>query len=134
VRAAHEDKDRDLEWLSIEWPQGQDKPVHFWLSTLPEPTSFKELVRHAKGRWRIERDYEELKSELGLHHYEGRGWRGFHHHATLCIAAYGFLMLERLGSKKRPTSTTRTCHTRILPTPRCRGDRCSVTYRGQSQP
>ena len=52
------------------------------------------------GRWRIERDYQELKSELGLHHYEGRNWRGFHHHASLCIAAYGFLMRERLRSKK----------------------------------
>jgi SRSO17 transposase len=101
VRAAQGDKKRDMEWLLIEWSEGQEQPAHFWLSTLPEPTSFKELVRHAKGRWRIERDYEELKSELGLHHYEGRGWRGFHHHATLCIAAYGFLMLERLGSKKK---------------------------------
>jgi SRSO17 transposase len=101
VRAAHADKSRDLEWLLIEWPEGQEQPAHFWLSTLPEPTSFKELVRHTKGRWRIERDYEELKSELGLHHYEGRGWPGFHHHATLCIAAYGFLMLERLTSKKK---------------------------------
>ena len=54
------------------------------------------------GRWMIERDYEELKSELGLSHYEGRNWRGFHHHATLCIAAYGFLMLERMRNKKNP--------------------------------
>jgi SRSO17 transposase len=133
VRAAHGDKTRELEWLLIEWPEGQEQPAHFWLSTLPEAISFKELVRHTKGRWRIERDYEELKSELGLHHYEGRGWPGFHHHATLCIAAYGFLMLERLTSKKRLASTTRTCHTRILPTPRRREDRCSGTYRGQSQ-
>ena len=62
--------------------------------------SFKELVCNAKARWMIERDYQELKSELGLSHYEGRNWRGFHHHATLCIAAYGFLMLERLSGKK----------------------------------
>jgi hypothetical protein len=60
----------------------------------------KSLVATAMGRWRIERDYQELKSELGLHHYEGRNWRGFHHHASLCIAAYGFLMRERLRSKK----------------------------------
>ena len=60
----------------------------------------KKLVATAMGRWRIERDYQELKSELGLHHYEGRNWRGFHHHASLCIAAYGFLMRERLRSKK----------------------------------
>ena len=54
-----------------------------------------ELVATAKMRWRIERDYQELKQELGLGHYEGRGWRGFHHHATLCIAAYAFLIAER---------------------------------------
>ena len=58
------------------------------------------MLFRSKGRWRIERDYEELKSELGLSHYEGRNWRGFHHHATLCIAAYGFLMTERLRGKK----------------------------------
>jgi SRSO17 transposase len=66
--------------------------------------AFKKLVRHAKARWRIERDYQELKSELGLSHYEGRNWRGFHHHATLCIAAYGFLMLERLAFKKKDST------------------------------
>jgi SRSO17 transposase len=62
---------------------------------LPEKTSLKSLVKMAKHRWVVERDYEELKQELGLGHYEGRGWRGFHHHATLCIAAYGFLVAER---------------------------------------
>jgi hypothetical protein len=67
---------------------------------LPADTSLKVLVATAMGGWRIERDYQELKSELGLHHYEGRNWRGFHHHASLCIAAYGFLMRERLRSKK----------------------------------
>jgi hypothetical protein len=68
---------------------------------LPAKTPFKHLVANAMGRWMIERDYQELKSELGLSHYEGRNWRGFHHHATLCIAAYGFLMLERLSGKKK---------------------------------
>ena len=67
----------------------------YWLSTLPDNASLARLVDAAKLRWRIERDYEDLKSELGLGHYEGRGWRGFHHHATLCIAAYGFLVCER---------------------------------------
>ncbi len=57
--------------------------------------TLSDLVAHAKRRWRIERDYQELKQEIGLGHYEGRGWRGFHHHATLCIAAYGFLISER---------------------------------------
>lgn len=83
------------EWLLIEWPEGEKEPVKYWLSTLPEDISFRDLVDIAKLRWRIERDYEELKQEVGLGHYEGRGWRGFHHHATLCIAAYGFLISER---------------------------------------
>jgi hypothetical protein len=65
------------------------------LSTLPADIGFDKLVDMTKLRWRIERDYRELKQELGLGHYEGRGWRGFHHHATLCIAAYGFLVSER---------------------------------------
>jgi len=99
VRAAHGGKRRSQarpeEWLLIEWPKGAAEPTHYWLSTLPAKTGLKALVKLAKQRWVIERDYEELKQELGLGHYEGRGWRGFHHHATLCIAAYGFLVLER---------------------------------------
>ncbi|HKS68189.1 MAG TPA: IS701 family transposase [Candidatus Acidoferrales bacterium] len=83
------------EWLLIEWPDGEAEPTKYWLSTLPESVSFQQLVDFAKLRWRIERDYQELKQEVGLDHYEGRGWRGFHHHATLCIAAYGFLIAER---------------------------------------
>jgi SRSO17 transposase len=83
------------EWLLIEWPQGEAEPTKYWLSTLGENVSFQQLVDFAKLRWRIERDYQELKQEVGLGHYEGRGWRGFHHHATLCIAAYGFLIAER---------------------------------------
>lgn len=83
------------EWLLIEWPKGEAEPTKYWLSTLPADISFKRLVDDAKMRWRIERDYQELKQELGLGHFEGRGWRGFHHHATLCIAAYGFLISER---------------------------------------
>jgi SRSO17 transposase len=69
-------------------------PTKYWLSTLPDDVSFKRLVDLTKLRWRIERDYLELKQEIGLDHYEGRGWRGFHHHASLCIAAYGFLISE----------------------------------------
>ena len=83
------------EWLLIEWPEGEDEPTKYWLSTLPSNITFRDLVDAAKLRWRIERDYQELKQEVGLGHYEGRGWRGFHHHATLCIAAYGFLISER---------------------------------------
>jgi hypothetical protein len=81
--------------LIIEWPEGEEEPSKYWLSTLPETIGLESLVDHAKLRWRIERDYQELKQEIGLSHYEGRGWRGFHHHAALCIAAYGFLISER---------------------------------------
>jgi SRSO17 transposase len=83
------------EWLLIEWPKGEKEPTKYWLSTLPPNVGFARLVDLAKLRWRIERDYQELKQEVGLGHFEGRGWRGFHHHATLCIAAYGFLISER---------------------------------------
>ncbi len=83
------------EWLLIEWPEGEKAPTKYWLSNLALDISFEKLVDIAKLRWRIERDYQELKQELGLGHFEGRGWRGFHHHATLCIAAYGFLISER---------------------------------------
>ena len=99
VRAAHHDErlkaPRPEEWLLIEWPEDEAEPTKYWLSTLPADIPFHELVDLTKLRWRIERDYQELKQELGLGHYEGRGWRGFHHHATLCIAAYGFLISER---------------------------------------
>lgn len=99
VRPAHRDywqaEPHAEEWLLIEWPKGETEPAKYWLSTLPAGIKLKDLVAIAKQRWIIERDYEELKQELGLGHYEGRGWRGFHHHATLCIAAYGFLLAER---------------------------------------
>jgi SRSO17 transposase len=99
VRAAHRDyllpEPRGEEWLLVEWPKDAPEPTKYWLSTLAPHTSLKKLVRTVKLRWRIDRDYQELKDELGLNHYEGRGWRGFHHHATLCIAAYAFLIGER---------------------------------------
>ena len=84
------------QWLLIEWPAGQAEPEKYYLSTLPETAALNDLVRAAHMRWRIERDYQDLKQDLGLGHYEGRGWRGFHHHASLSIAAYGFLMAQRL--------------------------------------
>ena len=83
------------QWLLIEWPAGAEEPSGYWLARLPVKLSLKRLVGISKHRWVIERDYEELKQELGLGHYEGRNWRGFHHHGTLCIAAYGFLIAER---------------------------------------
>ena len=112
VRAAHRDEKRkslrEEQWLLIEWPRGEAEPTKYWLSTLPADTPLVELVGVAKMRWRIERDYQELKQEFGLSHYEGRNWRGFHHHATLCIAAYGFLLADRLkhgGSKKNSSQS-----------------------------
>jgi SRSO17 transposase len=99
VRPAHRDRMRNeprpLEWLLIEWPASEPEPTKYWLSTVPEDVEFDELASLAKIRWRIERDFQELKDELGLDHYEGRGWRGFHHHGVLCMAAYCFLAAER---------------------------------------
>jgi SRSO17 transposase len=112
ARPAHRDErrhePRPEEWVLIEWPEGEDAPTKYWLSTLPPETSLAELVSQTKLRWRIERDYQELKQEIGLGHYEGRSWRGFHHHASLCIAAYGFLVSERgRFSPSRPEITER---------------------------
>ena len=99
VRPAHRDYERSSprpeEWCLIEWPADEPEPIKYFLSTLPATISRRALVVATKLRWRIERDYQDLKQELGLGQYEGRGWRGFHHHATLCIAAYGFLLSER---------------------------------------
>ena len=109
LRPSHRDywrsTPRPEEWFLVEWPQGENEPTKYWLSTLPGDTTLADLVDLAKLRWRIERDYQELKQEIGLDHYEGRGWRGFHHHATLAIAAYGFLVSERsLIPPSRPRS------------------------------
>ncbi len=82
-------------WLVCQWPREKDSPAKFWLSNLPETTSLVSLVRFAKLRWRVERDYQELKQEIGLDHFEGRGWLGFHHHASLCAVAHAFLALQR---------------------------------------
>ena len=95
VRPAVRAEMADEEWLLIEWPADEPEPTKYWLSTLPADTRIETMVDRAKLRWRIERDYQDLKQELGLGHYEGRGWRGLHHHITLCIAAYGFLIAER---------------------------------------
>jgi 6-phosphogluconolactonase (cycloisomerase 2 family) len=99
VRPAHHHYERSdplpEQWLLVEWPKGEPEPTKYWLSTMAPTATLAELIKVAKHRWIIERDYEELKQELGLGHFEGRGWRGFHHHATLCIAAYGFLIAER---------------------------------------
>ncbi len=83
------------QWLLCEWPEGEEAPCKFYLATLPTGTSVRALVRAAKLRWRVERDYQELKQEIGLDHFEGRSWRGFHHHAALCATAHAFLALRR---------------------------------------
>jgi len=105
VRPAHRDylqtTLRAQEWLLIEWPEGEKEPVKYFLSTAPEYASLAQLVFVAKMRWRIERDYQDLKQDFGLGHFEGRSWRGFHHHASLSIAAYGFLMAQRLTMPSR---------------------------------
>jgi SRSO17 transposase len=123
VRPASNDWQRStphpFEWLLIEWPEGQPQPTKYWFSTLPEETPLPTLVNSVKSRWHVERDYQELKSELGLAHYEGRGWVGFHHHATLCIAAYGFLIRERAAIPPSATGFRKTSP--LSPRPRPRG-------------
>ena len=108
VRPAHRDylatKMRPQEWLLIEWPEGEAAPAKYFLTTAPEEATLAQMVFVTKMRWRIERDYQNLKQDFGLGHYEGRGWRGFHHHATLSIAAYGFLMAERLKAGNSASS------------------------------
>jgi SRSO17 transposase len=119
LRPAHRDTLRSEpwpeEWLLIEWPEGAAEPSKYWLSNLPPHTALKDLVHTAKARWRIERDYQELKQEIGLGHYEGRGWRGFHHHASLSIAAYGFLVAERCLFPPQQRFTRRRLKTPALP-------------------
>jgi hypothetical protein len=99
IRPAHRDYWRSTPWpelwLLLEWPEDEAEPSKLWFANLGAETSLERLVHLAKLRWHIERDYLELKQELGRGHYEGRGWRGFHHHASLCIAAYGLLVGER---------------------------------------
>jgi len=99
IRTAHRHQNGEApgaeQWLLCQWFYGEETPAKFWLSSLPKDTSVRSLVRLAKLRWRIERDYQELKQEIGLDHFEGRTWRGFHHHATLCSVAHAFLALRR---------------------------------------
>jgi SRSO17 transposase len=119
VRPSHRDywraAPRPEEWLLIEWPECEDAPTKYWLSTLPDTTPIATLVDTAKLRWRIERDFQDLKQEIGLDHYEGRGWRGFHHHAALSIAAYGFLVSER--SPIPPSAPIRHALAATVPSP-----------------
>lgn len=131
IRPAHRDiwstEPWPEQWMLVEWPQTEAKPTKYWLGTMPATIGLKELVALAKHRWIIERDYEELKQELGLGHFEGRGWRGFHHHSTLCIAAYGFLVTERSPFFPLCSSwTAQTCLTQVPPGWQPRGSRSAT--------
>jgi SRSO17 transposase len=100
VKVAHDDGtdagDREPLWLVVEWPEGEDKPTKFVLTTLPRRMTKKEIVRVIKERWRTERAYEELKGELGLDHFEGRSFPGWHHHVTVVLCCYAFIVSERV--------------------------------------
>jgi SRSO17 transposase len=98
-RRAADFGDLPVRWLIAEWPPGETEPTRYWLSNLPANTPMRRLVRLAKLRWRIEHDYREVKTGLGLDHYEGRTWQGWHHHVTLVSAAHAFLTLQRLDPK-----------------------------------
>lgn len=106
VWAAHawrksEHPQREMEWLLIEWPEGAREPSDYWLAQLgDQPLGLRRLIRIARSRWRVEMDYRELKEELGLDHYEGRHWLGWHHHVTLVSIAFAFLRSEQTRSKK----------------------------------
>jgi SRSO17 transposase len=92
----HGQAPRREEWLIAEWPLGKPEPTDYWISNLPADTEPERLARLARLRWKIELDYKQLKGELGLDHYEGRSWIGWHHHTALVTVAHGFLTLERL--------------------------------------
>ena len=100
VRAAHDVAGRQgaprEEWLIAEWPDGAEAPLDYWISNMAPDTPPERLARLARLRWKIELDYRQLKGELGLDHYEGRSWLGWHHHTALVTAAHGFLTLERM--------------------------------------
>jgi SRSO17 transposase len=93
-----------VRWLLAEWPQGEPEPVKYWLANLPADTPLQQLVHLAKLRWRVEHDYRELKDALGLDHFEGRSFKGWHHHVTLVSVAHGFVTLERLDPTVRASA------------------------------
>jgi len=130
VRPAHRHETRPTswpeEWLLVEWPEGEAEPTKYWVPNLPPRTALKRLAHTAKARWRIERDDQELKQEVSLGHYEGCNWRGFHHHASLCTAAYGFLVAERCLFPPRQRFTRERIGTPALPQ--------SVQPRGAAHP
>lgn len=104
IRKATPGAELQVRWLLAEWPADRDEPVQFWLSNLPGNTPLPVLVRTAKLRWRIENDYREMKQALGLAHFEGRTWPGWHHHVTLVCVAHAFCTLQRLTRSPKETA------------------------------
>jgi SRSO17 transposase len=96
----HGDPPHKEVWLLVEWPEEEQEPTKYFFCDLPASYTLRRLVRIVKCRWKIEQDYHQLKEELGLDHYEGRSWNGWHHHVTLVMLAHSFLTLETLRSKK----------------------------------
>ncbi len=102
-----------MEWLLIEWPEGAEAPSEYWVAQLgDQPVGLRRLVKVARARWRVELDYQELKEELGLDHYEGRHWIGWHHHMTLVSMAFAFLRTEQAHAKKLLVRRCRRCRRR----------------------
>jgi SRSO17 transposase len=93
-----------VRWLLGEWPDSEPEPIKYWLAALPETTPLERLVGLAKLRWRVEHDYRELKDALGLDHFEGRSWQGWHHHVTMVSVAHAFVTLERLNPTARASA------------------------------
>ena len=102
VKTTHDDgievQDRDPLWLLVEWPDGEPTPTKYALTSLPVSMSKKEIVRVFKERWRTERMYQGLKGELGLDHFEGRSFPGWHHHVSVVMCCYAFTIAERSRS------------------------------------
>ncbi|MFF5676379.1 transposase, partial [Streptomyces hygroscopicus] len=105
IRQAADGPELPVCWLLAEWPASESEPLQFWLSDLPEDTPLTTLVRLAKLRWRIEHDYREMKQALGLAHFEGRTWGGWHHHVTLVSVAHAFCTLQRLARAPKDTAS-----------------------------
>jgi SRSO17 transposase len=104
LRRATRGGELPVRWLLAEWPAGEPEPTKYWLANLPKTTPLQQLVHLAKLRWRVEHDYRELKDALGLDHFEGRSWQGWHHHVTLVSVAHAFVTLERLDPKARASA------------------------------
>ena len=109
---AHGEATEPLGWLLIQWPKDEDEPTKFWVSNFDSTATVRQLVYWAKLRWWVEQNYQQMKTHLGLDHFEGRSWQGWHHHVTLTMIAFNFLVLEALRIQKNfwvdpPRSTSR---------------------------